>query len=441
MHDTREAPEAPRVLRLSPYYYLADRHLDRRELQYEPVGGMQVQVAQTTEELDALNVPQTVLLPRRPGQPGRLALGRLAEARLLRLPLAPIRTRAKGYAGLLIAWGAAVVAWCCLQRVRGRHHRWKVVHVHCSELPWTFLVAIAAGWILRRPVVLTIHCSAIFTCCPESIAGRLLIGPARAAERYALARASVVIVLTERIRRAYVDAGLVEASRVRVIPDGVRLERFYPPSRDGRVPAAGTSQGSHCVLYCGRLAPEKGWYDFVAAADILVNQYGFDGTFLMCGAGNELPHCQYEIEHRSLAGRVRLLGHLDRPEIAALMRIARIVVVPSRHEECGGTVLEALATGRAVVATRVGGLPELVRDGETGLLVQPRQPDQIAAAVSRLWQDSQTRRRLGRAGRARMLAFDARAVSERLNDVYHEVSSDLIRLDQSMIADLPALRR
>ncbi|GHH84739.1 glycosyltransferase family 4 protein [Streptomyces capitiformicae] len=420
-----ELRPAAGVLRLSPYYYFTDRELTRRELQYEPIGGMQVQITQTTEDVDSLGVPQTVLLPRRPGQPRRLRLGRHSEARLLRLPIAPIRTRSKGYMGLLISWGLAVVAWCLVQRVRRRDRAWSLIHVHCSELPWTFLVALAAGWILRRPVMLTVHCSAIVTFHPETFAGHLLIGPARIAERYALAKATVVVVLTDRIRREYVARGLVSPSRVRVVPDGVRLGQFVPPSAPAEAdepPGAPGEADTPIVLYCGRFAPEKGWYDFVAAADELSNRRAFTGLFVMCGDGNELPHCRTELTRRGLSDRVRLLGHLDRPEVAALMQTVQVVVIPSRHEELGGTVLEALAASRAVVATRVGGLPEVIRDGETGLLVSPREPELIADAVLRLARDPQSRARFGKAGRDYVLSrFDATAVARQLGALYAEI--------------------
>ncbi|WP_328901267.1 glycosyltransferase family 4 protein [Streptomyces sp. NBC_00441] len=418
-----DGPSAPGVLRITPYYYFADRELTRRELQYEPIGGMQVQITQTTEDVDALGVPQTVLLPRRPGQPKRPTLGQYAQARLLRLPVAPIRTRAKGYMGLLISWGLAVVTWCLAQRCRGRHRTWGVIHVHCSELPWTFMVAVAAGWIMRRPVILTVHCSAIVTFHPDTVAGRLFLGPlARFAERIALRRASTVVVLTDRIRKEYEARGLVAAERIRVVPDGVRLDRFAPGPAATDEPAGAPGEYP-VVAYCGRFAPEKGWYDFVAAADELVNRRGFTGLFVMCGDGNELPHCRTELERRGLTGRVRLSGHLGRPEIAALIGSVQVVVIPSRHEELGGTVLEALASGRAVVATRVGGLPEVVRDGETGLLVAARAPEGIADAVLRLVGDPEEAARFGAAGREYVLGrFDAMVVARRLSDLYTEIA-------------------
>jgi 2-deoxystreptamine N-acetyl-D-glucosaminyltransferase/2-deoxystreptamine glucosyltransferase len=403
------------VLRLTPYYYLPHRTLTRRELQYEPVGGMQVQIAQTSESVDAAGIRQTVVLPRRPAQPGSLPLGRRAAGRFLRLPIAPVPTRSKGYLGLLVSWGLAVAGWCLRQRLRRRPLPWDLVHVHCSELPWTYLVARWAAWVLRLPLVLTVHCSAIVTFHPETLAGWLLIGPARLAERWAVRRAEVVIVLTERTRQAYLARGLVSPSRLQVVPDGVRLALF---ARDPQPPPDHPT-----VVYCGRFAPEKGWHDFVLAAAELVHERGCDATFLMCGDGNELTRCRREVARRGLTGRVVLTGHLPREQVAATMRRARVVVVPSRHEELGGTVLEALALGRPVVTTDVGGLPELVIDGETGLLVPAGRPDQIAAAVARLWDSPRLRERLGSAGAAAVAGFDVDRVAAALCETYAAVAA------------------
>lgn len=399
------AQKAPHVLRLTPYYYLPGRLLTRRELQYEPVGGMQVQIAQITEELDALGVRQVVVLPRRPGLPPQMRIGEHSMLRLLRLPVVPLRTRSKGYAGLLVSWCLAVTVWCAIRRIRNQRHDIALIHVHCSELPWTFILAVIAERLLRRPLVLTTHCSAIATFHPETLAGRMLIRPARAAERFAVRRAAAVIVLTDRIRATYLGEGLVSPDRVHVIPDGVRLSQFRP-----KAPASACEEDGRAadplVLYCGRFAPEKGWADFVRAAHMLT-QTGRSARYLMCGEGNELDRCRRLVTRSGLASRVELPGHLDREAVAKLMRATAVVVVPSKHEELGGTVLEALASGAGVVVTRVGGLPEVVDDGVNGLVVPVGRADLIARAIARLLDDPLLRLRLGAAGAAGVAGYDA----------------------------------
>ncbi|GAA3301822.1 glycosyltransferase family 4 protein [Dactylosporangium vinaceum] len=404
------------VLRLTPYYYLAGRELTHRELQYEPIGGMQVQIMQTTEQLSELGVRQTVVFPRRPGMPSAVQLDERTRFELLSPPVAPIPTRSKGYVGLLVSWGLALVAWCVGQRLRGRHRQYSVIHMHCSELPWTFLFAVLARWVLRRPLALTVHCSALVTFHPETLAGRLLIGPARFFERVAVRRAEAVVVLTQRVRDAYLGLGLTDAGRVHVVPDGVRLADFRPGPDEAPDPAAEPT-----VLYCGRFAPEKGWADYVDAAGILIGA-GFTGRFVMCGDGNELSRCRTQLRQLGIEDRVDLLGHLDRPDIARTMRRATVVVIPSRHEEMGGTVLEALTAARPVVVTDVGGLPTVVGHGAAGLIVPPCDPPALAAAIREVLGAPELAARLGEAGAQRAAGYDLEAVTRRLLDVYTAVT-------------------
>jgi len=105
-------------------------------------------------------------------------------------------------------------------------------------------------------------------------------------------------------------------------------------------------------------------------------------------------------ERLGLEGRVHLLGAADRATVARLYRGARLVACPSRWEGLPLVCLEAMASGRAVVASRVDGIPDAVGDGETGLLVQPEDPVALAGALRALLDDGPRRERLGARGRA-----------------------------------------
>lgn len=403
------------ILRLTPYYYLPGRVLTHKELQYEPVGGMQIQIMQTTEQVSALGALQSVVFPRRPGLRRSMRVDDRTRFELLSLPVAPIPTRSKGYVGLLVSWGLSVSGWCLVQRLRGANRQYSLIHVHCSELPWTWLFAMIAKALFRRPLVLTTHCSAIATFHPETLMGRLLIGPARLFERAAVRRADAVVVLTERVRRIYTEQGLAAPERLHVVPDGVQLAEFRTAHED--VDAAGDQP---VVLYCGRFAPEKGWVDYVRAAARLLSA-GTQARFVMCGDGNELKHCRALLQELGISDRVDLRGHLERREIAQVMRQACVVVIPSRHEEMGGTVLEALAAGRSVVVTDVGGLPTVVGHGEAGIVVPACDPPALAAAIRRCLESPELRIRFGAAGSRQASAYDLETVTRQLMRVYNTV--------------------
>jgi glycosyltransferase involved in cell wall biosynthesis len=135
------------------------------------------------------------------------------------------------------------------------------------------------------------------------------------------------------------------------------------------------------VLYAGRLSPEKGIEELVAAADGLKLVVAGDGP---------------------LRARVPgALGFVPHGELEGLYARAAVVACPSRREGFGVACLEAMAHARPVVATDVGGLRDLVVDGETGLVVPPRDPAALRAALDRLLADPALRRRLGSAGRRR----------------------------------------
>jgi D-inositol-3-phosphate glycosyltransferase len=107
-------------------------------------------------------------------------------------------------------------------------------------------------------------------------------------------------------------------------------------------------------------------------------------------------------------------------EVAAWMRAADVVVVPSRREPLGLAAVEALACGTPVVASSVGGLREVVRDGENGLLIPPEDPGALAAALGRL-ADNGLRARLGAAGPASVAGHDIRAAAAQMAEVWAEL--------------------
>jgi glycosyltransferase involved in cell wall biosynthesis len=160
------------------------------------------------------------------------------------------------------------------------------------------------------------------------------------------------------------------AEQVRVIPSGVDLP-----------PEVGHEASPPEVLYAGRLSPEKGVLELVEAARGL--------TLVVAGDGPLRPRVP------------GALGFVPHDELRRLYRRAAVVACPSRREGFGVACLEAMAHARPVVATRVGGLLDLVVDGETGLIVPPRDPAALRAALERLLGDGELRRRLGAAGRER----------------------------------------
>ena len=125
-------------------------------------------------------------------------------------------------------------------------------------------------------------------------------------------------------------------------------------------------------------------------------------------------------ERLSALDNVSTLGPVPSEEIAGLMAAADVLCLPSYSEGMPNVVLEAGACGLPVVATGVGGIPEVVKDGETGYLVPPRQPERLAEAVIKLALDPGLRGEMGRAGRKRAELFTVRKMVDGVTAVYRE---------------------
>jgi glycosyltransferase involved in cell wall biosynthesis len=157
------------------------------------------------------------------------------------------------------------------------------------------------------------------------------------------------------------------------------------------------------VLYVGRLSHEKGVLDFVAGTDGLPRRIVGDGPLR-----SQVPAA---------------VGFVPPAEVGAWYDRASVVCVPSRREGYGMTAREAMAHGRAVVATGVGGLRDAIEDGETGLVIPPADPAALRAAVERLLGDEELRRRLGEAARAKAASFSREAESEALVAVWERAAA------------------
>lgn len=233
---------------------------------------------------------------------------------------------------------------------------------------------------------------------------------------------AALLAVSEAVRAGLVAARLLPPERVLTVPNGVALpdaavDRAALRARLGLDPAA---PALACV---GRLGPEKGVADLLAAAARLRPRLP-DLQVLVIGDGGGDPRHPAELRAMAgaagLAGAVRFLGYRD--DAADLAAACDIQVVPSHAEPFGLVVLEALARGVPVVATRAGGVPEVVADGVHGVLVPPGDPEALAAALGGLLADPERRARLARAGRARVAAeFSLERMVSRTEEIYRRV--------------------
>src|SRR5918993_3448131 len=375
----------PRVLRLASVFPVPDTALGATA--YDPVGGMQNHTGQLSAELDRLGVHQTVVTAYRPGALRDEPLG--DRGRVLRVGVATRRLR-QGFGA------AAAVA---LARLPGPYD---LVHAHLGEDPAVLALALAAARRWDAPLVLTVHLSPRHTLPVSGPRSAFLHTVGGALETAAVRRAAAVITLTDRLARL-VRAG---PAGVHVLPSGVPAAAFAPAATPG--------EG---VVFVGRLHRQKGVHTLVRAVPLLP-----PGTRVtLVGDGPERAAVERLAAGLGVADRVRVTGFLPHAEGLALLAAARVAVLPSAYEELGTALVEAMAAARPVVASRVGGIPELVRDGVDGLLVPPGDPVALAAALTRVLTDPGLAVALGSCGRQRVAEDDWRRLARRTLQVYRSV--------------------
>jgi glycosyltransferase involved in cell wall biosynthesis len=234
----------------------------------------------------------------------------------------------------------------------------------------------------------------------------------------AVRRQAAAITSPSRFHAEEVGAGLGwSPGRIEVIPNpiapDVLAEGLYAgenlrENRDGPL-----------VLYTGRMAVVKGTVPLIEAARLVrtrhpAARFVFAGPWQMA----EKPE-HWALTKGADAAGVQWLGHVPWRGLSELYRRADVFVMPSLYETFCISCLEAMAFGLPVVATRAGGLPEVVEDGVTGMLVPPGDPRALADAIESLWRNPDLRRKMGEAGRERVLAhFTANHVAQETLRVY-----------------------
>lgn len=220
-----------------------------------------------------------------------------------------------------------------------------------------------------------------------------------AAERALLADAPLVIANTQAAAADIAAASgvTIGAERLAVVPHGLA-------DLAAATPAPPHGEGAR-LLFLGRLEHRKGIDTLLAALPLLADLPGVTVDIAGAPQGTS-PEAAFHARYRDApwAPRVRFLGAVAEAEKTALLAATDIVVSPARYESFGLVAVEAMMFGKPVISTTAGGIPEVVEDGATGLLVPPGEPEPLAAAMRRLITDHPLRERLGAAGRARYLA-------------------------------------
>jgi glycosyltransferase involved in cell wall biosynthesis len=331
------------------------------------VGGMESWVERFVEQMPRERYRFTVLLP---------ADGPYAD-----------RLRALG-AEVVIVMMADDPPWVSIQTAVAlvQHRGIDLIHGH---LPRAHVLAGLVGRLTGRPVVATVH-------------GRQPSVLDMEVHRTTGTHLSVVC------QASYLSAlGLgVSPAQLSCEPNGVDTRRFHPRPRGGLRASLGLAADAALLGFVGRLSPEKGPEVFLRVCGQLAGR-GVQAQAVIVGDGPMHASLQRQAAELGLAGRLHFLGLRD--DVDELYGELDVLVSSSHAEAMPLAVMEGMASGLPVIATRVGGVPELVAHGETGWLVAPGDCADMAARCAALLADAPLRRRLGDAARRRAVErFDLR---------------------------------
>ena len=232
--------------------------------------------------------------------------------------------------------------------------------------------------------------------------------------RWLYGRMDAVIAISRAARTALAARG-IDAERVAIVPSGVAVETFRDLDRAAARASLGIAAAAQVVAIVASLHERKGHAVLLDALARLAAE-GLEPLCLAAGTGPEGDALQDRAQRLGVSARVRWLGQVA--DVRAVLAAADAVVMPSLAEGLGVAAIEAMAAGRPVIASAVGGLPELVSDGVQGLLVPPGDAAALATALARCIGDASLRERLGVAGRERAQAFSTVAMARGTASVY-----------------------
>ncbi len=240
-------------------------------------------------------------------------------------------------------------------------------------------------------------------------------------ERYLSKRTDKIIALTELEKSDYIKHDIAPAEKIEVIYQGLELDRYMCDWKESAELKRGLNilPGENVVGMIGRLETVKGPEYFIDMAAEITKTFP-NTKFIIAGDGSLRQELEAKAGKLGIKSKVIFAGWRD--DVPEVLSILDILVMPSLNEAVGIAAIEASAEGVSVVATRVGGIPEVVKDNVTGLLVAPADGRALAEAVSTLIQDKAMRDRMGSQGRSWIRGrFDAWEMVNRTSTLYGEL--------------------
>jgi glycosyltransferase involved in cell wall biosynthesis len=312
--------------------------------------------------------------------------------------------RERGYDTTLVAGSREIAPWrdaLAVIQLAGliRRLRPQIVHTHTAKAGAVGRLAAVLAGDARPPIVVhTFHGHVLrgYFDPIRSFGFRLL-------ERQLAGLSTALVAVSPEVRDDLVRLGVAPREKFSVVRVGIELEDRVAGEADGRVETRrlmGIPPQRFTVGWIGRMTAVKRTDDVLRAFRAL-RERGVEATLCMVGDGPDRGEVERRAHELGIMRDTLFLGYQE--DVAPFYAAFDAMVLASGNEGTPVSAIEALAAGRPVVATRVGGVPDVVRDGEDGFLVETGAVDDIAEALGRLAADPSLRRRLGETGRARVL--------------------------------------
>jgi glycosyltransferase involved in cell wall biosynthesis len=354
------------------------------------IGGAERQAQLLAVQLMRRGVKVSILTRRYPGLASRETVTGIPVYRI------PVVGRGHG-----LVSSAAFVAGVIIWLVRHRHE-YDIVHAHQALSP-AIAAALAKLW-TGKPVVVKVACSGPYG--DVAVIQRRPLLPVRLR---LLGHVDRFLALSEESVQELASVGL-ERQTV-LVCNGVDTRRFAPqPHREKEASA----------IFVGRLTSQKGVDVLFRAWRRALRESAKPLPLLVVGDGPERESLESLAEELGLEEHIRFAGSVE--EIERYYHLAQLFILPSRSEGLPNALLEAMACGLPAIATCVGGIPDVVVDGETGLLVPPDDEDALADAIERLLHDLSLRRRMAEAARRRIEAhYSIESVADQVIVLYQKI--------------------
>jgi glycosyltransferase involved in cell wall biosynthesis len=229
-----------------------------------------------------------------------------------------------------------------------------------------------------------------------------------------------MVALTDGEKDDYINLSVCSPEKLLKIHSGVDVKKFMQANgnRVEKRRSLGLDQNEAVIGFVGWLLPIKGPDYLLKAMDYVWHEHQ-EASLVLVGKGDMDVDLRTEALKKNANGKIKFLGW--REDIDEIMPLFDVLVLPSLNEGMGRVLVEAMAAGKPVVASRVGGIPDLVRHAETGYLVPPADEKALADGIKKLLDDPEKAKQMGQRGKERCRQFSLEAMIEKLDNLYSDL--------------------